>query len=89
VVFVPSTKGGALTRKLREREEVLAGLTGFKIRSRSLEDLNWPVYSAQTWEKVNTAAGIALHVMGQVQRAGRTARPEMWFMKLPATSATL
>ena len=32
VVFVPSTKGGVLTRKLREREEVLAGLTGFKIR---------------------------------------------------------
>ena len=32
VVFVPSTKGGVLTRKLREREEVLASLTGFKIR---------------------------------------------------------
>ena len=32
VVFVPSTKGGILTRKLREREEVLAGLTGFRIR---------------------------------------------------------
>ena len=32
VVFVPSTRGGMLTRKLREREEVLAGITGFKIR---------------------------------------------------------
>ena len=32
VVFVPSTRGGMLTRKLRKREEVLAGLTGFKIR---------------------------------------------------------
>ena len=32
VVFVPSTKGGILVRKLREREEVVSDMTGFKIR---------------------------------------------------------
>ena len=32
VVFVPSTKSGLLVRKLREREEEMAALTGFKIK---------------------------------------------------------
>ena len=32
VVFVASTKGGILARKLREREEVMSEITGFKIR---------------------------------------------------------
>ena len=32
VIFVPSTRGGVLTRKLREREDELARLTGFSIK---------------------------------------------------------
>ena len=32
VIFVPSTRGGILTRKLREREDELARLTGFSIK---------------------------------------------------------
>ena len=31
VVFVPSTKGGLLVKKLKEKEESLAEMTGFKI----------------------------------------------------------
>ena len=31
-MFVPSSKGGILVRKLREREEILAELTGFRIK---------------------------------------------------------
>ena len=32
VMFVPSSKGGILVRKLREGEEILAELTGFRIK---------------------------------------------------------
>ena len=32
VIFVPSTRGGILKRKLREREDELARLTGFSIK---------------------------------------------------------
>ena len=32
VVFVPSTKGGLLVRKLREKENTLGGMTGFRIK---------------------------------------------------------
>ena len=32
VIFVPNTKGGTLTRKLREREDELSSVTGFRIR---------------------------------------------------------
>jgi hypothetical protein len=32
VIFVPITRGGVLTRKLREREQELARLTGFGIK---------------------------------------------------------
>ena len=32
VVFVPNTKGGMLVRKLRERENILGGLTGFRVK---------------------------------------------------------
>ena len=32
VMFVPNTKGGTLARKLREREEVLASVTGYGVR---------------------------------------------------------
>ena len=32
VIFVPSTRGGILVRKLRDREETLAGITGFGVK---------------------------------------------------------
>ena len=32
VIFVPSTRGGILVRKLRDRDETLAGITGFGVR---------------------------------------------------------
>ena len=32
VVFVPSIRGGILVRRLREREETLANITGFGIK---------------------------------------------------------
>ena len=32
MIFVPSTRGGIITRKLREREDELARLTGFSIK---------------------------------------------------------
>ena len=32
VIFVPSTRGGGLTRKMRETEVELAKLTGFSIK---------------------------------------------------------
>ena len=32
VIFVPSTRGGILVRKLRDREETLAGITGFRVK---------------------------------------------------------
>ena len=32
VVFVPSTRGGVLVRRLRETEETLANITGFGIK---------------------------------------------------------
>jgi hypothetical protein len=32
VIFVPNTKGGTLTRKLKEREDELSNVTGFRIR---------------------------------------------------------
>ena len=32
VVFFPSTRGGTLVRKLKDREETLAGITGFGIK---------------------------------------------------------
>ena len=32
VIFVPSTKGGILLAKLKEREETLSEITGFKVK---------------------------------------------------------
>ena len=32
VVFIPSTRGGLLVGKLREEEDRMAGLTGFRIK---------------------------------------------------------
>ena len=32
VVFIPSTKGGLLVGKLREEEDKMAALTGFRIK---------------------------------------------------------
>ena len=58
VMFIPSTRGGLLTRMMREREVELS-----KSRCRSLVEYNWQGYSALTWPRDSQVEGkTATHV---------------------------
>ena len=61
VKFVPNTRGGILVRKLRDREETLAGITGFGVKFQE---------AGGTWlmNMFNTNFGKGLH-------CGRTPYP--------------